>query len=102
MSTPSGQFRMEVVTASGRAAEVRFMVEPERVEVWHCDQRRGVFDRGVLRQWLADPGAPLVEDEVTFSVDRMVDRDGRVAVSVPDVTDWTLAPVTLAELQKQV
>jgi hypothetical protein len=41
-------------------------------------------------------------DKVTFSLDRMVDRDGRVALSMPDVRQWTLSPTALAELQKRL
>jgi hypothetical protein len=98
----TGRFLMEVVTTSGRAAQVRFQFGPERVEIWHHDRCHGVFGRALLRQWLSAPEATLVMDKVTFSLDRMVDRDGRVALSMPDVRQWTLSPTALAELQKRL
>lgn len=96
------RFEMEVVTASGRAAPVRFQTRPNTVEVWLRDRRCAVLNRKVLRAWLAEPDAQLAVDEVTFSLDRMVDTLGRVAVSLPGVLAWTLAPTALAELRKRV
>lgn len=96
------RFVMEVVTMSGRAAAVEFRINGEMVEVWHRDVCSGAFSRESLRSWLAAPGQPLVMDDVAFSVDRMVDRSGRVAVSLPDVLAWTLAPEALAGLRHRV
>ena len=96
------RFSMEVVTVSGRAAAVDFRIGGDTVEVFLRDQCNGVFDREALRNWLAEPESPLVVDGVAFSLDRMVDRSGRVAVSLPDVLVWTLAPEALAELRQRV
>jgi len=93
---------VEVVTTSGRAAAVEFRIRMDTVEVWHHDHCSGVFDREELRSWLAHPFKPLVVDEVAFSLDRMVDHNGRVALSLPDVMAWTLSPLTLANLQDRV
>lgn len=96
------RFVMEVVTMSGRAAAVEFRISGEVVEVWHREQRNATFGRESLRTWLAAPASPLVVDDVAFSLDRMVDRSGRVAVSLPDVLAWTLAPEALAGLQERL
>jgi hypothetical protein len=95
-------FTLEVVTTSGRAANVRFVFRPRLVEVWYRRHLGAVIDREVLRAWLAAPQAPLVVDEVALSLDRMVDSHGRVALSLPDVMVWTLAPEDLAGLRARV
>ena len=91
---------MEVVTISGRAATVEFRINDDVVEVWHRDRCSGAFRRDSLRTWLAAPEKPLVVGDVAFSLDRMVDRSGRVAVSLPDVMAWTLAPDALLGLRQ--
>jgi hypothetical protein len=93
---------VEVVTVSGRAAAVEFRILTDQVEVWHHLRRAGVFDRAALRQWLIDPGPPLAVDEVIFSVDRMIDVDGRVAISFPDVLVWPLSPRDLEILRRRI
>ena len=96
------RFVMEVVTMSGRAAAVEFRISSDTVEIWQRDEFRAAFDREELRDWLATPGEPLVVDDVEFSLDRMVDRSGRVAVSLPDLLAWTMAPDALAGLRQRV
>jgi len=96
------RFVMEVVTMSGRAAAVEFRIDGDTVEVWHRERCSGAFGRELLRTWLATPEKPLVVDDVAFSLDRMVDRSGRVAVSLPDVVAWTMAPDALAGLRQRV
>jgi hypothetical protein len=96
------RFVMEVVTVSGRAAAVEFRISDDLVAVWHRDECIGAFDRASLRTWLAAPEKPLVVGNVAFSLDRMVDRSGRVAVSLPDVLAWTLAPEALVGLRQRV
>jgi hypothetical protein len=102
--------RVEVQTTSGRAAVVDFRVRLDTVDVWsgnhHC---AGVFVRETLQRWLADPVGRLVADEVELSLDRAVDRDGRVALTLvdaatnlPDVMAWTLSPRELLDLRKRV
>ena len=94
--------RVEVQTISGRAAAVDFRVRLDTVDVWSRDHCAGVFDRETLGRWLADPGGRLVADEVELSLDVAVDRDGRVAIDLPDVTAWTLSPMELFTLRKRV
>lgn len=101
-SSQMERFVMEVVTVSGRAAAIEFRINGDVVEVWHRDECHGAFGRESLRGWLAEPENPLVVDDVEFSLDRMVDRSGRVAVSLPDVLVWTLAPDALAGLRERV
>ena len=96
------RFVMDVVTASGRAAAVEFRINGEVVEIWHRDRCSGAFGRDSLRTWLAAPDKPLAVNEVEFSLDRMVDRSGRVAVTLPDVSVWTLAPDALAGLRQRL
>ena len=83
---------VEVQTTSGRAAAVEFRVRLDMVEVWHREHCAGVFDRDALRAWLIDPAKPLSADEVELSLDRWVDQDGRVAITMADVSEWTLSP----------
>jgi hypothetical protein len=102
LADESDRFLLEVVTTSGSAAVVEFRILLDTVEVHHAGHCCGALDRDFLRNWLAEPGRPLVVDEVAFSLDRMVDQQGRVALSLPDVMVWTLSPVVLAELQKRI
>jgi hypothetical protein len=103
------RFAVDVVTVSGSAATVEFLIHEEAVEIWFQEQRQAVLDRRKLRNWLREPYTPLVVDEVTFSPERMVDFDfhggvfhGRVALSLPGVLVWTLAPHALADLRCRV
>ena len=96
------RFTMEVVTMSGRAAAIEFRIHPDVVEVWHLDRCNASFDRLALRDWLSAPEHPLAVADVAFTVDRMVDRSGRVALSLPDVLVWTLAPDALAGLRQRL
>jgi hypothetical protein len=90
----------EVVTSSGRAAAVRLRIVNADVEVIHHGRRCGVFGRKELMAWINElPKRPLVADDVAWSVDRWVDRNGRVAISLPDVMAWTLSPDSLTELR---
>jgi hypothetical protein len=102
LSAAHTRMRVPVVTTSGRTTAVEFRVGFDAVEVWHWNRRCAVFDRWKLGQWLALPGAPMVGDQAALSVDRMVDRDGRVALNLPDVLAWTLAPGELAELRHRL
>jgi hypothetical protein len=102
LSAADTRLRVHVVTTSGRATAVEFRVRFDAVEVWHWNHRCAVFNRWKLGQWLALPGAPMVVDQTALSLDRMVDRDGRVALSLPDVLAWTLAPTELADLRQRL
>jgi hypothetical protein len=101
MGDPTRVF-VEVVAVTGRAAGVEFRVRLETVEVWQFDHCCGVFDREVLRGWLSGPLRPLMCDEVMLSLDRALDVRGRVALTLPDVTAWTLSEADLMNLRNRL
>ena len=90
---------VQIVTMSGRAASVEFRVVQAAVEIWHRGELCAALDRGQLRSWLATPDGPLLEGTVELRHDRRVDRGGRVALSLPDVSEWSLSPTEFAELR---
>jgi hypothetical protein len=107
--TDETRCRVEVQTTSGRAAAVDFRVRLDTVDAWRGNHCAGVFVRETLERWLADPVGRLVADEVELSLDRAVDRDGRVALTLvdaatnlPEVLAWTLSPGELLDLRKRV
>ena len=93
---------IEVVTHSGAAADVEFWVGIHTVEVWHHGLQSAIFDRQHLSDWLADPGERLRVNAVELTVDGSVDTRGRVAISLPDVTAWTLSPTSLSQFTSAV
>jgi hypothetical protein len=95
-------YGVAVVTENGSPAIVDFRMRADTVEIWFKGRCRGVLNRHVLRCWLAEPQTPLVVDEVAFSLDRMVQAGGRVALSLPDLLVWSLAPEALAGLRCRV
>jgi hypothetical protein len=101
----SGKHFVEVQSASGWSARIEFRVRPETVEVWRhspggAAYLSGIFRRVTLRIWLANPTVvPLIKDEVILSLDRSVDDVGRVALSLADVSAWTLTLESLGELR---
>ena len=90
---PGDPITLEMIGGAGVAGTV---------EVWHLDRCNASFDRLALRDWLSAPEHPLAVADVAFTVDRMVDRSGRVALSLPDVLVWTLAPDALAGLRQRL
>jgi hypothetical protein len=54
-------------TGTGRPVRVDVAVRTETVEVWHQDRCRAVFDRGILRVWLAHPVRALFVDDVLWA-----------------------------------
>jgi hypothetical protein len=101
-TTNGRRVRVEVVTTSGRGAALEFRVRSDTVELWHREHLAAVFDRDVLGAWLREPGNPMVVDEATLTVDRQVDCDGRVAVSLPEVNAWVLSPAEEDALCRRV
>jgi hypothetical protein len=99
---PSNRLTVEVVTVSGRAAAVELRLGPDRVEIWHYLSKIAVFDRAALRDWLADPDRPLAEGKAVFSLDHLIDVDGRIALSLPDVVVWPFSPKDLDLLRNRV
>jgi hypothetical protein len=93
----------EVQTTSGRATSVNVVPREDTVEIWHHNERVGVFDRAALRSWFSDRKPRWICDgAVIFSIDRMVDMDGRIAISLPDVQAWALSPAAMEEIRHRV
>jgi hypothetical protein len=93
---------VEVLTLTGRAAAVELQIRPEQVEIRHHLRPVAVFERATLRDWLAAPERPLAAGEAIFTLDRMIDVDGRVAISLPDVQVWPLSPRDLETLRRRI
>jgi hypothetical protein len=91
-----------VLTRSGPEVDVEIRIGAEAVEVWRKGFCIAIFDRGRLRSWLADPSLPIGMGEVTFTLDRYVDLDGRIAISMPDVMEWTLTHETTTQLRNRL
>jgi hypothetical protein len=102
MTTSPNAIALEVVTSSGRAVRVEFRVKLDYVEIWRQAHCSAVIDRDVLRDWLTDPFAPLTVDEATLTIDHRLDVNGRVALTLPDVTAWALSPQQEATLLERV
>ena len=93
----------DALASSGRTVVVEVRVYPvsEWVEIWHTGMVVGTFRSNTLSGWLADPTPqPLQSFSTSFSLDRTVDRNGRVAITLPEVALWTLAPETLADIRR--
>ncbi len=90
---------MEVVNDAGRAQALTFGINPATVEVtYHDPVRVAVFNREQLQGWLHAPAMPLVGGELIF----IVDQKDRIALILPDVKPWTLAPTFLALIRDRV
>lgn len=89
----TGDVTIEVVTTSGRAARVDLKVTPANVEVWRAKACVARVDTWQVQQWLASPTGTLSAGDVAINFDASLDRDHpRVAVTLPDVTAWSLSP----------
>jgi hypothetical protein len=102
LSPDPDRVAVEVMTTSGRGAQVVFQLQRDLVEVMADAELLGVFDRGRLRTWLRKPLGELAQGQVRLGLDRMVDQDGRIALTLPFVRDWTLSPVEAANLKDRV
>ena len=103
--TTSGQadrIVFPVLTASGPEVEIEIRIGQETVEVWQKDLRMTIFDRCHLRSWFSNPTSSIGMGEVRFALDRFVDIDGRIAISMPDVDAWTLDHDTARKLRNRL
>jgi hypothetical protein len=89
---------MEVVNDTGRAEAVSFKVLSTTVEVTYHRRSRAIFSRRELRAWCDSPHHPLTAGELIF----VVDNDRRIALVLPGVLPWPLAPVFLALLRERL
>jgi len=99
------RFFVEVVTTAGPAAQLEIRVKDQTVELWRGATCSAVFDRGHLRTWmdaLNDTTPPPACGDVHFHLDRQVDQDGRVAITMPDVNAWTFSPRAHNDLRGQL
>jgi len=101
MSTDrAGCLAVQVVTASGRGVGIEFRVQLDVVHVVRHGQQIGILDRDTFSAWLTDPHAPLQAGGLRLSHCQMVDTErGRIALSAPDITEWTLSPEEQDRLQ---
>jgi hypothetical protein len=93
---------VDVLTATGSNTRVEFRVKRDTVELRHHERLAAVFDRERLHQWLHEPDDDMQIDEARLSVDWLVDTSGRIALTLPDVDGWTLAPAELDELYRRI
>ena len=92
-----------VVTRSGSGVDIEIRIIPDTVEVWREDRCSAVLDRGHLRSWLAEPTDSIGMGEVMFTIDRCVDVEGRIAITLlPDVDAWTLDERTAIRLRNRI
>lgn len=91
-----------VLTRCGPQVDIEIRIGRETVEIWRQGACKAIFDRGHLRAWLADPTNPMGMGEVTFTLDRYVDLDGRIAITMPDVKEWTLSHKTATQLRNRL
>jgi hypothetical protein len=89
---------MEVVNYANRAEAVSFRVMPTTVEVTYHRRSGAMFSRHELRAWFHSPLHPLAAGEAIF----VVDNDRRIALILPGVLPWPLAPVFLALLRERL
>lgn len=96
ITTGTGALRLavEAVTHSGRAAQIVIYVGDTDVRVIHYGSHVARFPTWEVRRWLAAADRlPLQAGDLTLTVDGSLDRDHpRVAVTLPDVTAWSLSP----------
>ena len=88
---------MEIVNGYQRAEAVGFRVLAQTVEVTYQDSLVATFDRQDLRRWLNKPGDRLVAGDLAF-----VDTSDCIALVLPGVEAWALAPIFLELLRRRV
>jgi hypothetical protein len=98
----TGRMTIEVVTVSGRAAGVELHLAPGTLSVRHHGEQVAVVDRRQFRRWLRQPHRALTVQDVTFSIDRALDVEGRLAIALPDVHCWALSPTDAEKLRQRI
>jgi hypothetical protein len=99
---PTERIFFPVLTRSGPQIDIEVLIRNETVEIWRQGACKAIFDRGHLRAWMADPVDPIGMGDVTFTLDRYVDLEGRVAITMPDVMAWTLSHHTATQLRNRL
>jgi hypothetical protein len=103
-----GRVQVEALAVNGRAVMIELRPRLETVEVWRGSHLCAVFDRVDVRAWLDERRGALSRDEVTLTIDRVVDVQGRVALDIDagfgaaPVRAWTLSPSEEHALRERV
>ena len=96
---------VELVTTAGPAAQLEIRVKDQTVELWRGTTCTAVFDREHLREWMDamnETAPPPACGDVYFHLDRRVDQNGRVAITMPDVNAWTFSPRAYNDLRTRL
>jgi hypothetical protein len=84
----------------GRAVLVEFRIRHDTVEVWYAEHLSSVLDRQEFRAWMRYPAAPMVVDEVGWSVD--AHQPHRLVILFPGSRPWVLAPAVEQLLREKI
>jgi hypothetical protein len=86
---------IEALDGAGRAVAIDVSITYDSVEVWAGDWRCAVFDRALLRAWLALPYGFLVIGDITWG-----STETGVAITVDHLVPWwDLSPADLERLR---
>jgi hypothetical protein len=92
------RFTLMVIDAWSREAAVEVAIRLDTVEIWSGQRCRAVFDREVLRDWLALPKGVLAVDDVMWT-----SAGERVEVTIDALVPWRpLEPDVLADLRRRI
>ena len=92
-----GRFVIDL-PAPGGGSHVEVRIRRDFVEFWHRDRCGGVFDRRLLREWLAYPDGRLSVDDVSLVALRGED----VGLILDRVGSWELGRNVVAGLRAGV
>jgi hypothetical protein len=100
MADPTERVLLDrVPTQSGRQVNIELRFAGEVVQVTRERRCVATFDKCALIDWFLKPDGQHAKDDVTFTLDRLVDRDGSVAMTMPDITAWTLGDDVVARIR---
>lgn len=98
MLSAPGHLSFAVVDVGGDVVLVEIAFHRDTVEVFCLSRNRAVFDREVLRAWLAEPEGWLTEDDVSWR-----DDEGELQILIePVVAWWPVGWVVGAGLRERV
>ena len=92
-----GRFVIDLPAPDGDS-QVEVRIRRDFVEFWHRDRCGGVFDRRLLRDWLALPDGRLTVDDVSL----VALRNNRVGLILERVGSWSLGRNIVAGLRSGV
>jgi len=97
VTPPGGRFLIDLPSPEG-GSQVEVRVRRDFVEFWHRERCGGVFDRGLLQDWLAYPDGRLTVDDVSL----VALRGNRIGLILDPVGSWALGGNVLAGLRAGV